>query len=302
MKSKVKKQTKAVLLILVIMSFAVISCNKSEVEPNTDIISSIIEDKNYSIEDETYATDVFEETIDIGDEAVEYFDANSSMLKSGSKHRFNRLNECATVTREVVDSVYTVTIDFGETNCLGNDGRERRGKIIMTHTGNYWNDTCMIRHTYENYYVDDNQIIGERNVLRYRNQDSTIVSSIVAEESIIFADTSGVLTITAEHVRTVIEGYTTKTKKDDVYELIGQTITVNTEDVVCTSTIVEPLIRSNKPECFKYFISGIRQIVKGDESPVIIDYGDGTCDNLVEITKDGVTEVVELSRKRRHRR
>lgn len=302
MKSKAKKHTKTMLLVLVTFTLVITSCNKSEVIPQQDLVSSIIEDNNYSIEDETYATDVFEETIDIGDEAVEYFEANSSMLKNGSKHRFNRLNECATVTREVIDSIFTVTIDFGENNCLGNDGRERRGKIIMTHYGNYWSDTCQIRHSYENYYVDDNQIIGERNVLRYRNQDSTIVSNIVAEESIIFADTSGTMTITAEHIRTVIEGYNTRTRRDDVYELIGQTTTVNANGVVCTSTIIEPLIRSNEPECFKYFISGVKQIVKGDESPVIMDYGDGTCDNLVEITKDGVTEVVELSRKRRHRR
>ena len=28
-------------------------------------------------------------------------------------------------------------------------------------------------------------------------------------------------------------------------------------------------------------------------STVVIDYGDGTCDNLIDITKDGVTETVE---------
>ena len=46
-------------------------------------------------------------------------------------------------------------------------------------------------------------------------------------------------------------------------------------------------------------VEGIKVKKFEDGTIVTIDYGDGTCDNLVTITKDGVTETVELQGLRR---
>ena len=40
-------------------------------------------------------------------------------------------------------------------------------------------------------------------------------------------------------------------------------------------------------------VSGVKRILKG-ESEMIINYGDGECDFVAEVTKDGVTETIDL--------
>ena len=48
-------------------------------------------------------------------------------------------------------------------------------------------------------------------------------------------------------------------------------------------------------------VSGVKRIVKG-ESEMIINYGDGECDFVAEVTKDGVTETIDLKEIKRKRK
>jgi hypothetical protein len=46
-------------------------------------------------------------------------------------------------------------------------------------------------------------------------------------------------------------------------------------------------------------VSGIKQIIVNDgEHEILYDYGDGECDNIVTITKDGISEDVEINVRR----
>ena len=71
-------------------------------------------------------------------------------------------------------------------------------------------------------------------------------------------------------------------------------------------TILEPIVF--KRDCGRILkflpVSGIKQIiVNGGEHEIIYNYGDGECDNIVTITKDGETEDVEIDPRRlKHRR
>ena len=44
----------------------------------------------------------------------------------------------------------------------------------------------------------------------------------------------------------------------------------------------------------KYPLSGIVEITRAGET-MTIDYGTGECDNLAQVTKDGVSEEIELN-------
>ena len=81
-----------------------------------------------------------------------------------------------------------------------------------------------------------------------------------------------------------------------VIEVTGFSNGTLADGTAISSEIIEPLVRIYQQGCFKYFVSGIRQIIKGDEPEITIDYGDGTCDNLVTVTKDGVSKEVEIKR------
>lgn len=267
------------------------SCNNEEnLNPETDFADII---------DESYASEVFDEIEDIGDEAVDYLD-NSSTNKSGSieEWKFNRLSPCATITKEYEEDMVNITIDFGEENCLCNDGRERRGKIFINHYGYYWAGDVEIDFSFENYFVDDNQLTGTKNVLRTMNEEGNRFSETIDNGAMILPDDAGTMTWNAERNREVIEGSDTRYKLDDKIEITGSSNSLLADGTSIFSEITTPLIRINEPGCFKYFVSGVRTIIKDEEPEITIDYGDGTCDNLAEVTQDGITTTIEVKRRR----
>jgi hypothetical protein len=267
------------------------SCNNDEnLNPESDFADIV---------DESYASEVFDEIEDIGDEAVDYLD-NSSTNKSGSieNWQFNRLSPCATITKIYEEEMVNITIDFGEENCLCNDGRERRGKIFINHYGYYWAGDVEIDFSFENYFVDDNQLTGTKNVLRTINEEGNRLSEIIVDGAMILSDDAGTITWYAERNREVIEGSDTRTKIDDKIEITGSSNGSLADGTSISCEITTPLIRINEPGCFKYFVSGVRTIIKGEEPEITIDYGDGTCDNLAEITQDGITTTIEIKRRR----
>lgn len=281
-------------------------------EEKTDIDTPAL-NTSVNVDDELYTSEVFEEIVEIGDEATDLLDGADSGLKDasidlegngrcdtvhGGNHNI-RLSECVTIIKEITDSIITTTIDFGEVNCLCNDGRERRGKIIMVHEGKYWDGLVFTTFTFQEFFVDDNQIIGEKTVSQSINADGFRESVIDISGSIILADGSGTITYEADKVRTIVEGSETPTKRDDVTETTGGSTCVLADGTEKTMNIITALVRTNEEECYRYIVEGIREITATDLPTITINYGDGTCDNLAEITVDGVTTVIELHRKRR---
>jgi hypothetical protein len=87
-------------------------------------------------------------------------------------------------------------------------------------------------------------------------------------------------------------------RRDDVIETTGYSI-LSMDTIEVKMTIIEPLVRKNEVDCFKYIVQGIRQIERTGQPTITINYGDGTCDNLADVTVDGVTTTIELKHKRR---
>jgi hypothetical protein len=291
MKTKIFNKKLAVFITMALFAFVIVSCNNDD---------TATPESNYSdIVDESYASEVFDEIEDIGDEAVDYLD-NASVSKSGteSNWRYNRLSPCATITRIYDVDMVSTTIDFGEENCLCNDGRERRGKIFINHYGYYWAGDVEIDYSFENYFVDDNQLTGSKNVIRTINETGNRQSDILVDGAMILANNAGTITWYAERMREVIEGSDTRDKSDDVIEVTGFSNGTLADGTAISCEIITPLIRINEIGCYRYFVSGVRKIIKGEEPEITIDYGDGTCDNLAELTQDGVTTIIEIKRRK----
>ncbi|MGE4287214.1 MAG: hypothetical protein AB7E36_00895 [Salinivirgaceae bacterium] len=288
MKTVTKKIGLAVLVLLG-MFLVTTSCNKEETLDTPALTANV--------DGELYTAEVFDEIAEIGDEALDLAETGETNLKTGVVFGYSRLSECVTVTKVITDTLITTTIDFGEVNCLCNDGRERRGKIIMTHEGHYWDGTVYIDFAFDNFFVDDNQIVGEKQVMQTINNDGNRESVISINGSLILADGSGTISIVAERVRTIVVGSDTKTKRDDIIETTGNSTVTLADGTVVTTDILSPLVRKHEMNCFMYIVQGVLQIVHGEESPITIDYGNGECDNLATVTQDGVSVVVELQRK-----
>ncbi|MDA3894017.1 MAG: hypothetical protein PF517_20345 [Salinivirgaceae bacterium] len=311
-----KLNFKSLLTFIALFGF-VVFVTSCEEKNDIDVTSS-----NVEVNDELYASNVFDEVLDITDEASDLIDDNLSTLKSAeldepNGNRFgpgrndhgqhvscrgnvmnNRLGESVTVTRDSIENGFMTTIDFGEVNCLCNDGRERRGKIIMTHDGFYMDSLVHISVSFEDFYVDDNQVAGEKSITHTVNSDGSRESTIIVLGSLILANGEGTITHEAEKTRTVVVGSDTRTKRDDVTETAGESKCVMADGTEVSMTILAPLVRKNEVGCFRYIVQGIREIETSGESTRTIDYGDGTCDNIAEETVDGVTTEIVLERKR----
>ena len=77
-----------------------------------------------------------------------------------AEHTFG---DCATVTIDGLGTgtwPKTLTIDFGSTNCTGDDNKNRRGSIVAVYSGPYREAGSSVTITPTNYHVNDHHVEG----------------------------------------------------------------------------------------------------------------------------------------------
>jgi flagellar hook assembly protein FlgD len=104
------------------------------------------------------------------------------------------LGGCVKVTLDTANTTCTLTIDFGTLNCDCPDGRKRRGKILATWNGKYRDKNTVVNVTFDNYFVNDNQIKGTHKTtnLGY-NTAQHLVYKIEVDGSIVKAGNGGTI-------------------------------------------------------------------------------------------------------------
>jgi len=269
------------LTLIAIISFGlfITSCKKDENEPNADTNIS---------KDEAFAESIYDNVTNITDEA---YVIGSTNLKSGTTDRIF-LGDCATVTLDTTVDIRTIIIDFGDENCLCNDGRYRRGKILVSFTGRYWHTGTVITTGFDNYFVNDNQVDGTKVVTNMGPNDSGHpVFNIDVTGVIYLANNGGTLSWNSERIREMIEGYDTRRIRDDVYLITGTANGIRPNGTTWETEIVNPL---RKELNCRYIVSGTVNITPQGLSTRVLDFGDGECDNIATITIDGVTYTIFL--------
>lgn len=196
------------------------------------------------------------------------------------------------VTIDTVGSVDTLIVDWGNTNCTCNDGKTRRGKIISTWTGSYYDQGTIISHTPVNYYVNDNKIVGTMTVENmgpngngqpYYNININGVATLTSGE---------VVNYTSTRVRTFSNGYTTQLYfLDDEYDVTGTATAVN-QDGEGWNTNVTTLLHVSVG-C-PFITKGVVDITPTNLPTRTIDYGNGTCDANFTVTINGQTYEINV--------
>lgn len=212
--------------------------------------------------------------------------SNKALTPRGDRY----LPDCATVTKVVTDTTKDVTIDFG-TSCELRNGNIVSGKIIM----NYVKDsTAMTRSvvTFDNFANNDKKIEGgytsfkEHSNVNGNPQSTNTVDFTITWPDGTFASKSGT------KIKELIEGKDTRAWGDDVFSISGNWNFTRKDSSVHQSTITTPL---RKELSCRFIVSGVISIQK-DGQTATLDFGDGTCDDLGELTKDGVTETIHLKK------
>jgi len=209
----------------------------------------------------------------------------------------NHLPDCAEITHD--PEAMTITIDFGE-ECEGRGGKIFSGKILISYTDRHFLPGSIWTTTFEDFTVDGKLIEGLRTVenVSASLEDNptfhiTLVGGKVTFEDGTFATKDADKTKMWVRARNPLE--------DEFHILDGSTaVGVNKEGVSYSTTVLETLVYKNicKLEGIHIPVDGIKEIFNG-ETQLIVDFGDGECDNFVTVTSDGVTETVELTRRRR---
>lgn len=272
-------------LITGIIAFAAFALVMTGCQKKNDIQ---LEDTTVS-QDDAYAEATFDNVSDIANEAYDL--KTDGNLKSTDGNRMF-LSDCATITLDTIGFPCTLTIDFGETNCLCNDGKYRRGKILVSFTGRYRDPGTVITHSFENYYVNDNSVEGTKVVTNMgQNENGNLYYTIEVVGVIQRVGDNSTFSWNSSRVREWIQGSDTRNRWDDIYLITGTAHGVRPNGLTWEKEITNAL---RVELACRFIVSGTMEIRPEDRPVRVLDFGDGECDNIATVTVNGVTYTIHL--------
>jgi len=253
-----------ILLALVLLS----GCEKDEKE----------ELSLYPARDMALANSAFEDAFSMVDRV--------GKSEPGLRNNYG-LPDCANASIDTLNFPFTITIDFGEDNCTGNNGVDRRGIIYVEVTGPYQDEGTTITTTLQDYYVMDHQVTGTRVVTNLgENEMGNLQYSVVETDVTVTApNESWTSTWASDRTREWTDGQNTLWNPfDDGYEITGSASGVSREGVPYSVEITQPL--EAKVIC-PWVTSGVIELFPEDGFPMSVNYGGGTCDQQAVVTVNG---------------
>jgi hypothetical protein len=289
---------KKLFLSLVVLSTIVLfSCNKEE--------SAMLSSEDEAIVSNDAAA---ESLVESADYEVELFTGSaesisqSSSLKSADDESFlgrYRFGKAPLITIVSTNGGFpkTITLDYGDGIELLN-GTTIKGKIVIVVSASPRTNGATRVTTFNSFYVDSVNIAGTRTITFNRSADNGITNNLVGDVTITFPDGTTIQRET-EKTRTFVQGFNTPGDySDDVFNITGFTNSVSSEGFTFSNTIVEPLVRTGT--C-RYIVKGAVEMAKNGAAFAELDYGNGECDDIATITKNGETRQITLGKRHRIR-
>lgn len=196
---------------------------------------------------------------------------------------------CAIISRDSLTS--TITVDFGD-GCEGPGGKIRTGKIIMTVSGSRFETGSFKSVSFEDFSIDDTFVQGTRTITNVSNDtDDFLTYSIVMSNGLLIFPDGTSLTRESEIIR---EWHRGTSPVDDYTAIRGNAGGINRDGLTYGSLITEELIfRKSCGRSSFIPVSGVKESFVGEEE-MEIAYGDGACDNLAIVSRDGESSEVEI--------
>lgn len=263
------------------------ACEEQEDHPLQDGIDQ--EDvESMSSEEELQTT--YDEVDLISVEANEALDDDGTLGGREQMDPTDRLTRCADVTHD--KEAMTITIDFGD-GCEGPDGKVRSGIIFITYTGRLFIPGSVWTITFRDYTVNRKQIEGTKTITNVSGSISDHVSfhKLLAGGKITWPDG----TFATREVDKTFTWIRANNPLMDEIHVEGEASGMNRRGVSYQVTIISKIIwkRACRLRGVCIPVQGLKLIERREHPDVLVDFGDGECDTLVTITKNGESRVVE---------
>lgn len=260
------------IVILGLLLISLNSCKRFETRSER-------EDNTESAIDGASAENSFNDAMNVADNA-ERENTSGFKLSSSLESSLNLTGNCAIITKDTIAK--KITIDFGTSNCLCNDGKQRRGKIYVKYTGPYKQTSSVRNITFDNYFVNDNKLEGTKTITTVLGFNNSIPEwNIQVNGQVTMSNNQGIITWTSNRTRKMISGKDTPMWTDDVYTIEGTASGVSARGVNFSSSITTPL---RKEIGCRWIVSGVIEHTPEDKPIRKINFGDGTCDDKAIVT------------------
>lgn len=252
---------------------AVAACKNTDLDINTDVTSStefVTAEMSFN---------------DVG--AV----VNNIGIDEEGVGKLSQGDSCTTVTVSTTPGTFprVMTIDYG-TGCVGMDGRNRAGQLIVTFTNAWLADTCQVSVQMVNYTIDG--VLTEGEVIMQKTKSSVGKIEIVSNVNggkIHLPD--GIVEYESIKTTEWLQGGLTASVEDDIIKVYGNSNGVTSDGVQYSSVIVQPLYREFSCD---YISEGIIDFTPSGELTRSTNFGDMTCDNIATVTIGSVSVEITL--------
>ena len=235
-----------------------------------------------ALEQEVFTVETWEDSED---------ELANGRITNDDEHLFTP--DCVTKTWRIDSANHAriLTIDFGETFCLGRDGLYRKGIIQITFIGPRRHLGSTKSTEFIGYQVMDHEFNGTKHVeflgnhMYSREVDMTLTVG------------PGVSSWYADQLVEMIAGYQTEIKHDDLFQVTGNGGGIKRNGVGYTAIITEQLLRKLQPGCYQNFVDGVIEFTNDNAQITLLDYdplGGAPCDKLAAITRNGNTHFITL--------
>lgn len=216
--------------------------------------------------------------------------AGAGQATSDSLKAYNELLAgCGTLSITPFDTATwpkTVILDFGSSNCVGNDGRTRHGRIVSSFSHWFASPGTVVNIGFDDYFVNDHQILGNKTITNngYNTENHLTYTVSFPNCQIIKPNNGGTILWSTTRVHEWSEGSTTFTPYDDVWDIRGSANGTSADGVDFSLNIVQEL--NVKYGC-RWIRSGILNMDIEGLNTISVNYGSGTCDANATATYDG---------------
>ncbi len=215
----------------------------------------------------------------------------------GGPHLFFGKNfpDCASVSITAANDggfPKEIVINYGE-GCLGKTGLLKRGIITINMTDTIINPLAVYTITFDGMTIG-NRVMEKTATITNEGQNNAgnwVITSLSTMTSTRVSEGATMVMVREfTEQKEWLNGFETPETEDDQFlKTGGGTMTLN-GDLNFERNIITPLV-INRTCMFP--LSGVIEITRDGEM-MTIDFGDGECDNIALVTKDGEDEEIEL--------